>query len=424
MSTHRVQNLMVSSDNAIVAGGLAVNTTNIATQGKLAFVGDNGLTLAAGATISDSETLQIYSYITANASLKRTMSIPGRRITKFDAVTYSPATRKVQAIGYNRKTATGSIPVSVDSEYVFAVHVKSDKQTYSQRNLNITLTIQSSLTATQSTIADQVVAAINGPTGSNNYLNQMVKAVKVGDGTGAYGLSGASNYGVEVWGKLLTQAVGSYAIETPDFEIELNDLSGWGSNFRPTTISNAYQGNGSYQQMYNLENFLLGEEGQMNRTLWPTPVQNFTVSSTANLSSQIAGSGNVGVTNGSDKITFVTTNASLVPGDLVDLDGGNYEIKYLIGTTGAILTEVFAGSTTATSVLKKRVFYDAIVIEFTNPKLFDGAGVTGDNKQSVIIAVPGCTAGAAYNVASTAGASILSILNPYMNSLGFGSITL
>lgn len=423
MSTHRVQNLVVSADTAIVAGALDVNTTNISTQGTLAFAGQNNLTLAAGTTISDSETLSIWNYITANASLRRTMSIPGRKITKYTAIAYQPAKRKVVAIGYNRKTLAGSIPVAASTDYTFTVHVASDKQTYSERNLNFTLNFLSSASATQSTIATQVVNAINGPTGSNSYLPDLLTAVKVGDGTGAYGLTGATNYGVEVTGNLLTQAVGSYAIETPNFDIECNSLTGWGQGYVPTTINAQDDGSGTYQQMYNLENFLLGQEGQMNRTLWPTPTQNFTVSSTANLSAAVVGTGNVGTTSGSDVITFATTNNMMNPGDLITLDAVNYEIKYLISTTSAVLTSA-CGATAAAATLKKRGFYSQIVIEFTNPNLIDGAGVNQDNKQSVVIAVPSWTTGSVFTLTSTAAASILALLNPYMNSLGFASATL
>lgn len=424
MSTHRVQNLVVSTDNAIVAGSLAINTTNIATQGKLAFAGENNVTLTAGNTISDSETISIWNYITANASLRRTMSIPGRKVTKYTALAYQPASRKVVAIGYNRKTAAGSIPVAASTDYTFTIHVASDKQTYSERNLNFTLNFTSAAAATQSTIATQVVNAINGPTGSNSYLPDLLTAIKVGDGTGVYGLTGATNYGVEITGNLLTQAVGSYAIETPNFDVECNSLTGWGQGYVATVINAQDNGSGTYQQMYNLENFLLGQEGQMNRTLWPTPTQNFAVSSTANLSGIVAGTGNVGVTTLEDKITFATTNAAFSPGDLVTLNDTNYEIKYLIGTTAAILTSVFAGATDATLEVKKRGFYSQIVIEFSNPNLFEGAGVTADNKQSVVIAVPAWTAAAAYNATSTSAASILALLNPYMNSVGFASVTL
>ncbi len=426
MSTHRVQNLIVSTDTAIVAGGLDINTTNVGTQGTLAFSGSSNVTLTAGNTISDSETIIIWNYITANASLRRTMSIPGRRITKYSATAYSPSQRKVVAIGYNRKTAAGSIAVAASTDYQFTVHVASDKQTYSERNLNFTLTFLSAATATQSTIATQIVNAINGPTGSNAYLPKLLSAKKVGDGTGVDGLTGASNYGVEITGKLLTQAVGSYAVETPNFDVELNSLSGFGQGAVQTVINAQDDGSGTYTQMNNLESYLLGEEGVMNRVIFPIPVANLTASSTPVASATVTGTGNVGVTTSSDLVTFATTNASFGPGDLITYTNAaatvlNAEIKYLIGTTQAILVDPIVGATNATSVIKKRGFYSQIVIEFTNPNLFDGAGVTGNNNQSVVIAVPAWTAAAAYNTTGTGAASILALLNPYMNSLGFAS---
>lgn len=429
MSTFRVQSLMVATDNAIVAGGLAVNTTNIGTQGALAFVGGNMLTQASGITVSDSDSLQIFNYITSNATLKRTMQIPGRRITSYKGEKYSPSTRQVIAIGYNRKTAAGSIPVAASTDYQFDIHVSSDKQTYSERNLNFTLTLLSAATATQSTIATQIVNAINGPTGSSGYLNKLLSAKKVGDGTGVDGLTGATNYGVELTGKLLTQAVGSYAIETPAFSVQCNSLSGFGQGYVATVISTPSQGTGSYQWTYNLENFLLGEEGKINRVIFPIPVDNFQVSSTPISSATVAGTGNVGVTTSSDLVTFATTNTAFAPGDLITYTNAaatvlNAEIKYLIGTTQAVLVDPIVGSTNATSVVKKRGFYDVVTIEFTNPNLFDGAGVTGNSNEGVVIAIPAWTAATAYNVTSTSAASILGLLNPYMSSLGFGNVSL
>lgn len=424
MSTHRVQNLIVSTDTALVAGALDINPTNVGTQGKLAISGMENVTLTAGNTISDSDTLILWNYITANASLRRTMTIPGRKVTSYRAEAYQPAKRKVVAIGYNRKTLAGSIPVAASTDYTFTVHVASDKQTYSERNLNFTLNFLSSASATQSTIATQVVNAINGPTGSNSYLPELLTAVKVGDGTGVYGLTGATNFGVEITGNVLTQAVGSYAVETPNFDIECNSLTGWGQGYVATVINAQDDGSGTYTQMSNLENYLLGEEGQMNRTLWPTPTQNLTVSSTSTQSAIVAGTGNVGVTTLEDVITFATTNASFSPGDLITLNDVNYEIKYLISTTKAVLTRVFAESTDATLEIRKRGFYSQIVIEFSNPNLFDGAGVTGDNKQSVVIAVPAWTTNVAYTTTGVGAASILALLNPYMNSLGFASASL
>lgn len=409
MGTHRVQNLMVSADTAVVAGGLAINPTNV-TAGKLAFAGEANVTLTAGDTVADSDSLIIYQYIAANGALKRTAKIPANYVTKYKAEAYAPATRKVVAIGYNRKTAAGSIVAANSTEYEFSIVINSDKQLYSTMLFKKTFQFVSAAAATQATIAAQIASAING----DEYLKKMVTALVVNSG---------GNYGVEITGKVLAQATGSYAIETPDFDVFLNDTLGF-STTTNGVISTAFQGVGSYQALSNLEKFLIGYEGKMNFTTFPIPSDNLLVSSTANLSSAIAGTGNVGVTNASDVVTFATTNAALVPGDLVELDGANYEIKFLIGTTSAILTENFTGSTTATSVLKKRQFYDMIVIEFSNPNLNDGAALITDNKQSVIIAVPAATTGAAYNATSTAGASIQAILNPWMNSLGFASISL
>jgi hypothetical protein len=55
------------------------------------------------------------------------MTITGANITGYKGERYAPDTRDVYVIGYNRKTATGSIQVTNDADYTFLVSIKYDK---------------------------------------------------------------------------------------------------------------------------------------------------------------------------------------------------------------------------------------------------------------------------------------------------------
>ncbi len=169
--------------------------------------------------------------------------------------------------------------------------------------------------------------------------------------------------------------------------------------------------NGTYNQVYTLENKDFMYEGVMNRRLWPIPVLDYSANSTYELSSAIAET--VAGTINEDKVTFsATVAAKLQAGDKVTLNAVAYEIKYFISTTVAILTSVLVG-TSVTDAVKVKDKYDIIVIEF-NDSINTPTGVVAVANKSVIIATPSIDAGGAYNSLSANGTDVKAVLDAWM----------
>lgn len=412
MSTHKVTNIFVGNGSALET------TVNTLTAGKLGVFGQDQAILAgayvAGGVGGASGTESIVlSETFADGSFKKSNVVNGRNITNAYGKRYTPATRDVWAIGYDRKLTTGVIEVNNSTDYTFNIRFKNDKSLYSERPETLRGNFTSSATATQLNIATQIAAVIN-----NGGFKTVIIAVVVGDGSGVYGLTSASNYGVEITALDINQFISStYKENRVYFSMHVDDATGFGSTTTCTQISANDPGVGTYKTIYNKENFDYQYEGLTNRRLWPTQTPSFNAVSTGVLSTTVAGTGNVGVTVSSDVVTFATTQSMLRAGELISLDGVIYEIKYLIGTTKAVLTSVFAGSTTATSVLLVKYFYNMLVLQFTDSSFTSGADLISNSPKTVVIATPAINAGDAYtaiSAGSTEGISLLSKLNTWL----------
>lgn len=420
----RVTNIFIGDGTALPAAGSVITSANIA-NGVVDIAGVDMNTMVAGSTISDTEAIFVVEgrlNSSISSPVKRSMKIQGRKITSYLGTSYTPAERDVWAIGYNRKTATGSIAVVNDADYDFHIRFKNPKFLYSERMLAKQLTFRSATAATQLTIATQIKNAINADLIASDY----VEAVVVGNGTGVMGLTAATAWGVEITAKLVsvTQANSTYYMEERVyFDIELEDFD---SAFGATTIGQIETmsyGKNTYNQVRLAERKMISYEGVLNYTLFPIPAQTYAASASLFLTSNVTGvTGNVSITIAEDVAT-VTSNTIVRPGELIDINGVNYEVKYLIGTTKFVVTAV-ASATYSGANLKFRYKYDSIVIEFSNPNLLEGAGVTQDNKQTVIIVVPSIDATGSYTSQSAQLTAILSKLNPYMASLGFANLVL
>ena len=420
MSIHKVTNIFVGNGSALEAS----NTT--LTPGKLgAFYADNSVAVNS-AYVGGSATAKLqFSETFADGSFKKSMLIDGANVISAKATRYKPATREVWAIGYDRKLATGEIEVNNATDYTASIRFKNDKSLYSERPEVLRVNFTSAATATQLSIATQIAAAIN-----NGGFKSLIEAKVVsngplvaasgsvpkiyGDGT----LGAATKYGVEITALDINQFQSStYKENRVYFSVHVDDSTGFGSTTTCTQIvANSY-GEGTYNQVYNKENFEYQYEGLSNRRLWPAQAVKFNTSSTPVTSLTIAGTGNVGVTINDDIVTFATTNASLRAGELITLDAVNYEVKYLIGTTKAVLTAYHAGATNATAVLKARYFYSVIALTFADNTFTSGADVQALAPKSIYIATPAIDAGTAITTigaGSTEGAALLAVLSPWL----------
>ena len=408
---HKVQNIFISDGSALPTNNAA---STAVTSGQVAVFGSDWTALnPAGAdTITTQPAIFIVEGKTDTDSvayLKKSTKIDGSSVITYKAESYVPAISEVWSIGYNRKTATGSIEVNNDTNYHFTIRFKNDKFLYSERPEVLNYNFTSIASNTQLATATTTAAAIN-----NSSFNKEIIAIVVGDGTGVYGVTGATNYGVEITSKDIAQFFNTtYTPNKVYFSVFVDDASGFGTTTTCTQISAFDYGSGTYDQIYVMENKAFGYEGVLNRRLWPIPVLDYSASSTLILSAAITPT--VTGTSGEDKVTFSATVASILrAGEKVELGGVNYTIKYFVSSTVAILTSVLTGSLSGSAV-KVRYKYDTISIEY-NDVINTPTGVPVVANKVVTIAMPAIDTGGAYSSLSSAGTDLKAILDTWMAS--------
>lgn len=409
---HRVQNIFISDGTALPANNAA--TTSV-TAGKIGIYGQDMLALnpAGGDTITTQPYIYLFEAKTDSNGigyLKKSFRIDGANVTKYEAESYTPAKREVWAIGHNRLTTTGDITVANSTEYKYTIRFKNDKVLYSARPEVLTVQFTSASSATQLSIATQIASGI-----TSSAFRGQITAVVVGDGTGAYGLTGASDYGVEIWALDVNQNLSTqYTGNQVYFSVHVDDSTGFASTTECAQIQAFGLGIGTYNQVYSMENYDLANEGIANRRMWPIPTFDYSASSTLILSAAIGI--NVAGTTGEDTVTFSSTVAAVLrAGEKVEIDGVNYEIKYFVSATVAVLTSVLTSTFAASDVCKVRLKYDIVNIEF-NDAVTTPTGVVAVAQKSVVIAVPAINAGGAYNALSSGGQDVKDILDAWMTS--------
>ncbi len=406
MSIHKVTNIFVGNGSALET------TVNTLTAGKLGLFNEKNAILASaygiGASLAESITV---SETFADGTFKKSMAINGRSVVSAKGKRYTPATREVWAIGYNRKTAAGTIEVNNSTVYTAAIRFKNDKSLYSERPEVLRVEFTSSATATQLSVATQAAAAIN-----NSGFKTLVTAIVVGDGTGIHGLTGAVNHGVEITALDINQfASSTYKENRVYLSVHVDDTTGFGDTTTCTQIvANSY-GEGTYNQVYNKENFEYQYEGLSNSRLWPAQNVKFNVVNTGYLTAAIVPTV-TGVVD-EDTVTFTADVSAMIRvGELVELNGNMYEVKYFISNTVAVLTETVP-AIAALSAVKVKYFYNVIVITFADNTFTSGADVQALAQKSIYIATPAIDAGGAYTAianGSTEGIALLSKLNTWL----------
>lgn len=414
MQTHKVSELFIGDGTTLNTDATSIS----AITAQLNFVGGD-MTVAKGGsiTITTDPTLYAVNKL-ANGDLKRSFPIKGVNVTGFSAESYAPAKREVWAIGHNRATTVGTIEVNNSTVYNASIIFKNDKTFYSQRPERLTISFTSAAAATQLSIATQIAAAINSSSfGSQPSGIKEIKAVVVGDGTGVYGLTGATDYGVEIWALEINQFANStYTENKVYFSVHVEDASGFGTTTTCTQIQAHDIGNGTYEQVYNMENMFFGYEGVLNRTKWPVPTLAFLSSSTGVTSAALAAFTASG-TISEDTVTFSAAASTQLPaGSKILLDGVAYEIKYYVSTTVAVLTEVLSATIAAVEV-KGKAWYDIINIQVDDYTTTPGANAVQASKKSIFIATPAISASStAMTTAPTGTSDLVTLLNAYMTT--------
>lgn len=401
--------------NMFVGNGTALETSvSTLTPGKLGLFGNNNTVLAAGETISTVGKDSIFlSETYANGSSKKSMYIRGTNVIGARSERYTPAQRETWAIGYNRKTATGSIEVNPSTDYTFSIVYRNDKTFYSERNEQYRVTFTSSASATQLSIATQIAAAI-----TNGAFKSQTAGIVVGDGTGVMGLTGATNYGVEITAKDTRQFTGTTYLENRVyFSVQTDDSTGFGATATAQIIANS-RGEGTYNWVSNYEKYLYQYEGLQNLRMWPAQVQSLNSVNTPALTSSITTVTTTAVLGDDRLVVGSTTN--LRPGELLSIGGQLLEVKYIIDATNLIVFTPFVAADVAailtTTVILARYFYDIIVIEFNDTSFTTGADTVSLSRKSVYITTPAINTGQAYTANSTEKAALIASLNPWLAS--------
>lgn len=410
MNLNRVQNIFIGNGTALPVNNAAVTTL---TAGKIGIFGTDmtALNPAGGDTVTTQPQIMLVEAKTDTSGVsyfKVSPKVGVNNVVSYQAESYTPSRRECWAIGYNRKTAAGTITAASSTNYNFSIRFKNDKWLYSSRPEMLNVTFTSAAAATQLTIATQIAAAI-----TNSSFRTLVSAVVIGDGTGVYGLTGATNYGVEITAKDVDQfSATTFAPNHVYFSVHVNDSTGFSSTTTCTQIQAFSYGVGTFAQVRNLENLNYGYEGVLNRRQWPIPELDYSSVSTYNLSAAIGV--NVAGTTGEDKVTFSGSVAAILrAGEKVQIDSVNYEIKYFVSTTVAVLTSVLTTTFAASDVCKVRTQYDLVNIDY-NSTVNTPTGAVSVSNKSIIIAMPALTDGLAYNGTSAGSQDLMDILNPWM----------
>lgn len=410
MSIHKVTNTFVGNGSALEA-----NVTTL-TPGKLGVFKMDQTALGAGSPyVAGTATQKIQlSETFADGSFKKSMWIDGASLVNIRTEAYTPATREVWSVGYDRKAAAGTIEVNNSSDYTLNIRFKNDKSLYSERPEVLRVNFTSSASASQLSVATQIANAIN-----NSGFKTLVEAKVVsngpfvaatsttlavfGDGT----LGAATNYGVEISALDINQFQSStYKENRVYFSCHVDDSTGFGATTTCTQISANSYGEGTYNYVYNKENFDYQYEGLLNRRLWPAQTPKFNVNSTSVNTGALTVTGSLAA--GNDMLTLSAgSTGQLRTGELITVGGVNYEVKYIIGSgaiTKVILTTA-APSTLAGQAITIRCFYSLMVIEFNDNSFTSGADLISVSRKSIYIATP-----AINTSAPIAGNTIASVL--------------
>lgn len=408
MNTHKVSEIFIAT-----GAGLDTDTTAVGSITKQFNFLSADNTVVQGGSVTASTDPVIYALNElANGDLKRSFPIKATNVVSMTGASYAPAKRCVRAIGYSRYGATGSIEVNNSTQYTGTIVFNYDKLLFSERQETLRFQFTSAASATQSSIADQIVSAINA-TAYATGATKVIKAVKVGDGTGVYGTTAATNFGVEIWGLDVEQFnATSYKEVIVQFNVFLNSDSGFGATTK-TDVQSADPGVGTYKSVYNLEKYNYQYEGVLNRRLFPVPELAYLASSTGITSTTLAAFTVTG-TSGEDKLTFSGAASTQLPaGSIIVVSSNTYEVKYWISSTVAVLTSVLLTSPSTTAVAGK-AWYDIINITIDDTVSTPGVNVSAVSKKHIVVAVEAIeTTDDAMTNASTTSSDLVTLLNAW-----------
>lgn len=411
----------------IFVGDGANTGTSIATMvaGDILIAKRDMSLLSAGDTISDSDVIYIVQGDVNNHPVFSD-PISGSTVSKFEGEAYRTKSKQTTHVGYNRGSVAG-INVANNTEYGLSIIFKFDKQLWSKRQLRRVFNYTSDTNATGKEICENLAALIIkesrlGRGGDFSVLDVVV----VGDGTGVlttatingetvsyHGITGATNYGLEITSKELTvNAFDKY--ERIYFSVKLS--SGFDSTTIVTETQAAKYGSGEYGQIHDIEKFAQGNKGITNFRGFPIPTPDYYATNTGNF---VAIPQTAAATTADDEITFSAAPVGVSAGSLITAAGvtGTLEVKYMKTSTIAVLTSAVDATITVGAVTNKQLYDMYIIRSFDTNSSGEINGRTISSPKQTIVAIPANQA---------QGIAFEALINPWMASTpgAFASIVL
>lgn len=220
-------------------------------DGEILVLGENHDVLVSGsATVTDSPSITIVQGRGAGKGLKFSNKINGKDVIRATAASYAAPANQVSYVGYN--TSSGSIDVQPYTDYKLTILFTHDTDMYAEQHVPRTYYYTTGASDTQATVAAAFVTMIN----ADEFYGVVAASVNSG-----------ANYGIRLTGQNLDFIVGQYKYNKMRFEVL---LSGFGTT-AVTLNTAASLGVGTYEQIAELEWFVNGFDGVINRVHFPAP---------------------------------------------------------------------------------------------------------------------------------------------------------
>ena len=417
---------IVTRPDRIMIGDGANTGTTLATivNGDLSVLKRDMTIMPAGQTISDSDEIFIVQGGLHGPILSD--SIKGNKVVSWTGQSFLPSVKQTSHIGYDRVTAQ-TINVLNNTEYSMGILIKDEKDLYSHRQLRKLYFYTSSAAATAKEILENFASQLQNDINSSKELLPL-QVVVIADGTGGtttatiknqtvtyHNITAPTNWGLEISGTEYSfNSLKGY--QKVFFELGLN--TGFDSTVVVTDNQAMVLGEGTYGQIYMMEDFALFFWGFSNRRLHPLATPDRYSNATATQMTSVAG-GTVTTVLNDDEFTFTVAPGTMIPaGSVLTLSGGDtLEIKFFKSTTVAVATAK-SGFSTATQIYTLGGFYDLYTIEHNDDSAsgeINGRSVSAPKR--TLIAVP---------PQSTQKNLLEGILNPWMASAAgsFGPVNL
>ena len=217
--------------------------------GEIAFVKNDGTLLAAGDTFATSKTIKLIQKRIAGSGQDFLFgaTINGLFVTKYKKTSFVAPTEQASTA----TVAAGTVATVATAPLKLRIIFKGDKTFYAERSEVRNYNYVPVSSDTNITIANAFVALVN----ADKAANKQVIASTTGAGD------------IKITALPLIFTLGYFRYNKVQFDLVTN--SNW--SIAPTTVLNTIsnKGNGTYEEIAELEYFISGSDGAQNKQIWP-----------------------------------------------------------------------------------------------------------------------------------------------------------